>query len=353
MKRNPDQKKRDERDSEKLRILYIEDNIDDQVILRSSLEKNLKIDFTLLTTETGTEGLKKLDEETVDLILLDYKLPGMTGVELLKELKKRNRDIDVIFVTGKGNENIAVQAMKLGARDYIVKDDLRRDSKRFVETIRNLLIESAIPKEINRDVAKRILTLFSQSPTNQVEIHTAIKSKPESTQSIQELLPVLTKLVEMKLLETKPLRSVVACPGCGSLNHTLHLHCPECNSPLMIKGDTIEHYPCGEVNFRSMYEKGDKLVCPKCKKELKTLGVDFRKIGVWHRCSKGHLFILPNQRFGCLECDGKFNLDNTALEVLHEYKLTEKGHHRLRFSLLKNDMAQTDKHSNKKSQQGN
>ncbi len=65
--------------------------------------------------------LKGLDEIVPDIIITDYLLPGMNGIQFLEALNRENRHIPVIMITGQGDEDIAVQAMKLGARDYLVK----------------------------------------------------------------------------------------------------------------------------------------------------------------------------------------------------------------------------------------
>jgi PAS domain S-box-containing protein len=65
--------------------------------------------------------LEKLDSIIPTVIITDYLLPGMNGIEFLEALRQKDRDIPVIMITGQGDENVAVQAMKLGAIDYLVK----------------------------------------------------------------------------------------------------------------------------------------------------------------------------------------------------------------------------------------
>lgn len=65
--------------------------------------------------------LKRLDEIVPTAIITDYRMPGLNGLEFLEALNQQNLDIPVIMVTGQGDEDIAVRAMKLGARDYLVK----------------------------------------------------------------------------------------------------------------------------------------------------------------------------------------------------------------------------------------
>ncbi|MFZ0483905.1 MAG: response regulator, partial [Desulfobacterales bacterium] len=65
--------------------------------------------------------LEQLDSIIPTVIITDYLLPGMNGIEFLEALSQKNKDIPVIMITGQGDENIAVRAMKLGAVDYLVK----------------------------------------------------------------------------------------------------------------------------------------------------------------------------------------------------------------------------------------
>src|SRR5512139_303243 len=64
---------------------------------------------------------RHLSERAYDIILLDYRLPDGTGLELLDQLARRDRQIPVVMVTGQGNERIAVQAIQHGAADYLLK----------------------------------------------------------------------------------------------------------------------------------------------------------------------------------------------------------------------------------------
>jgi len=121
----------------KLRILYVEDEPNDQLIMKHALDKNLHIEFDLTTVSTGKEGLNEVEKKKFDLLLLDYMLPGMTGIELLTELQKRKVHTPIIFVTSKGSEKIAVEAIKLGVIDYIVKDEI--GTSRLIDSITEII----------------------------------------------------------------------------------------------------------------------------------------------------------------------------------------------------------------------
>lgn len=106
-----------------LRILVIDDNPDDLGIISRFLGRcgrETEIDWA----KTGGEALDRLDRKKYDLSFLDLRLPDVDGLELMGALTRLEHDMPVIMVTGQGDEKAAVAAMKAGAYDYIVKDDL-------------------------------------------------------------------------------------------------------------------------------------------------------------------------------------------------------------------------------------
>ena len=329
-------------DSKKFRILYVEDTKYDQIILKQLLEKKCEVYFELTTVETGIEGLKKLDEEEFDLIILDYRLPGMTGLEFLEELRIRPIMTPVIFVTSKGDEKVAVDAMKSGVRDYIVKDKI--DLDRIIKNINEIVLESNFPKELDTKIVGYITKLFSASSTINLEIIENQKTKMGINQSLNELVFELNKLVESKILKADPLCSTVACPFCDALKIKLHLQCPECNNVQLIKGEALEHMNCGNIDLGSKFDKGNgENVCPKCGRKINQIGVDYRKVGSLYKCSNGHLFSLPDINLKCSECGKIFNLDEAIIKILYQYKLIETGQNRIRLESLKDNILEENK----------
>jgi signal transduction histidine kinase len=102
-----------------VRLLYMEDDPGIATLTRKALEQE---GIALEIVMDGASGLDLLKENEYDIIMVDYRMPGMNGMEVLEELKKEGEHLPVIMVTGGGSEKTAVQAMKLGASDYIVKD---------------------------------------------------------------------------------------------------------------------------------------------------------------------------------------------------------------------------------------
>lgn len=96
--------------------------VDDEKLIRWTLEQHLvKEGYDVVTAESAEKGLQIILDDEPDLVLLDNRLPEMTGLELLEKLKAQERGLIVIMITAYGLVETAVKAMKLGAYDYISK----------------------------------------------------------------------------------------------------------------------------------------------------------------------------------------------------------------------------------------
>lgn len=109
-----------------LTILLIEDNANDRELSRLALLKQSNQEVIVLEADNAHEGLSLYRSKRPDCILLDYRLPALDGFWFLRKFTEEYGEIEtaIIVITGQGNESVAVEAMKLGAQDYLVKGSI-------------------------------------------------------------------------------------------------------------------------------------------------------------------------------------------------------------------------------------
>src|ERR1051326_5513718 len=96
--------------------------IDDEHAIRESLVTLLEMEgYSVATSESGEEGLVRMAEQPFDLVLLDFALPGMNGLEVLREIRERDQQVSVILITAYGTVENAVHAIQAGAANFIQK----------------------------------------------------------------------------------------------------------------------------------------------------------------------------------------------------------------------------------------
>jgi len=97
--------------------------VDDEIPFVETMTKRLnKRDFSISSAFSGVDALKHLEENSeVEVVILDVKMPGMDGIETLKIIKQRFPLVEVIMLTGHGTIESAIEGMKLGAFDYLLK----------------------------------------------------------------------------------------------------------------------------------------------------------------------------------------------------------------------------------------
>ncbi len=119
--------------------------VDDEPGARQSLEVILEDDCRVLSAENGQEALEILQKEPIDLILLDVHMPDMDGLEVLRKIKEQDEDVDVIMVSALNLARKAVDAIKLGAYDYITKPYEPED---ILTTVSRVINKRSLHKEL-------------------------------------------------------------------------------------------------------------------------------------------------------------------------------------------------------------
>ena len=103
---------------EKFRVLVVDDEIDFlETIVKRLQARNIKV----MGAESGHQALDLMAEKDFDVVVLDVKMPGMDGIETLREMKKKKPLVEVIMLTGHASVESGIQGMQLGAFDYVMK----------------------------------------------------------------------------------------------------------------------------------------------------------------------------------------------------------------------------------------
>jgi len=149
--------------------------VDDEQDIRDASERILsRVGYQVQMASRGDEALDILNKESVDIMLLDLKMPGMDGLEVLERVRKQNTDIQVVVITGYATVETAIEAMKQGAYDFIPKpfepDQLRIVVNRAWEKI--CFIQEAEKLELERN------RTLSDLDTEKSRIRTIIESFP-------------------------------------------------------------------------------------------------------------------------------------------------------------------------------
>jgi DNA-binding NtrC family response regulator len=158
--------------------------VEDEAKMRRLLELNLGDDgFTTLSAEDAETGLKLLRENPVDLVLTDLKLPGMNGLEFLHSVKHQNAALPVVVMTAFGSVETAVEAMKAGASDYVLKPFSLTEMRMVIRKeldVRNLREEN---RSLREALGKRYShpNIVARSPKMQEVLATVERVAPTNS----------------------------------------------------------------------------------------------------------------------------------------------------------------------------
>ncbi len=144
--------------------------IDDEKSIRKTLTEILSFEgYKIDEAPDGEEGLRKFKEKTYDLVLCDIKMPKLDGIEFLQKVGEINADIPIIMISGHGNIETAVEAVKKGAFDFISKPP---DLNRLLITIRNAMDKGSLvleTKVLKRKVSRVQEMIGESSPIKKIK----------------------------------------------------------------------------------------------------------------------------------------------------------------------------------------
>jgi len=137
------------------------------------------------------------------------------------------------------------------------------------------------------------------------------------------IFDILDFLTQHKLIEPIFYDKAHFCPECYSAFLNFKEVCPRCLNANIKSEDLIHHFECAYVGLESEFKQGNKLICPKCDKELFHIGVDYDKPSSVYQCHKcQYEFQEPLVQANCFNCKNIFDVDNLILREISEYKNT-------------------------------
>jgi len=136
----------------------------------------------------------------------------------------------------------------------------------------------------------------------------------------------LNNLFSVGILKRELYDKIVYCPFCDSANVSIRYSCPHCKAFDVRKSSLIEHVKCGYIDTEEHFRVANKLVCPRCNKELTKPEVDFRKAGVWCTCNEcNKSFDMPIASHFCRSCHKSFMFDEAAYKDVYSYSISEEA----------------------------
>lgn len=140
-----------------IKILLIEDNPGDTRLIKEYLSDAVSMPHTLKTADRLSSGIEILDNEAIDIVLLDLKLPDSEGLSNVEKIFSVAPNIPVVVLTGLNDETTAINAVKLGAQDYLVKDKVESDL--LVRSIKYAIERKRAEEEHQKLLQQRVRAL--------------------------------------------------------------------------------------------------------------------------------------------------------------------------------------------------
>jgi len=138
--------------------------------------------------------------------------------------------------------------------------------------------------------------------------------------SSKETIRILDELYKEGILKRKFYDKIFSCKECGSFKVKPSPQCPMCKSLNISKNRAIEHLECGHVDLEKNFRTEKGLVCPKCGKELKQIGVDYSRVGTLYECQDcKERFSEPTNMLRCMKCGTVFPQEEAGEKNIYVY----------------------------------
>lgn len=195
---------------EKLKVLVV----DDEPGIRSGIQRILRnftvgfpfmeddFEFETLEAETGDQAISMVEKHEPDIVLLDNKLPGMMGIDVLDEISKRHLDVSVMMITSYASLDLAVKATNYGAYNFMPKPFTPQELKTAMESITKNLFLKRMTRRLNKEgkqIRFQFLSVLShelKSPINAIEGYLKIMKERQAGSNLEDYDSMIERSIE-------------------------------------------------------------------------------------------------------------------------------------------------------------
>jgi len=179
-------------DSDPIKVLLVDDSPDAAKLVEGYLNRTEPGRFTVIAKSDGPTAIQEVEtNRSIDVVVLDYFLPGMNGLEVARKIKEKNPSLPIIFLTVNKDMNLAVEAMKAGASDFLIKEDIV--SQVFPNAIVGVVEKQRLKREVvELEIRKRRLEAMQEF---------VVSITGEITAPLEEMKKAVDQLVEITSAE--------------------------------------------------------------------------------------------------------------------------------------------------------
>lgn len=312
---------------------------------QSSKDSSISLiqDRNISSQELGWDVLVVRDYDSVrinslisyDVVIIEYNV-AQKADELIRKI--RASVVDEVYLIPIYIHSVKKQILNTtldladGQIDTIDIDPIKEEIGRFKEYINEF-------KQIQSDfVGKNLLLKLLRYMISRNRSLTPIPSHLSLTgysypfleasiedDQYKEIDSILDAAIERGFMTPNYIDLVHVCSNCHSGFINYREVCPKCQTRKLTTQHSIHHYVCGYVGPEADFLQGDKLVCPKCSRQLRHIGVDYDKPSVIMECENGHVFQEPDMETLCMRCHTQGDLNSLIDYSVNEYAISNIG----------------------------
>jgi CheY-like chemotaxis protein len=189
-------------DGNKILILLVEDNKDFAKLVQVYLQRYEKDKFGIIWKENHADAMAELESnKNLDVILMDYFLPGKNGLEITKELLKKKINLPVVFLTVNKDFELALEVMKLGVEDYLVKEEI--SSPILPKTVLSVIEKHQLKDHLTElEISRQRLKAIHQMLTGVIkDFEDPLREMSSIAEDIRNRFPADTQKTYVKIIE--------------------------------------------------------------------------------------------------------------------------------------------------------